>query len=191
MENVILHDRLHREATTDELTGLANHRRFQEILHDEAARGRRLLDPVALVMLDVDHFKAVNDLHGHQQGDAVLRAVAQAIAEATRGTDKAARYGGEEFAVVLPGTDAVGPLTAAETMRHAVEALRVPLEDGSALRVTVSAGVSASAPGLEDPVQLVAAADGALYEAKRAGRNRTVVGRRPSSRFVGSPARHC
>lgn len=183
MENVGLHDRLHREATTDELTGLANHRRFQEILRDEAARGRRAAQPVALVMFDIDNFKSVNDVHGHQQGDAVLRAVAQAVASAARATDKPARYGGEELAVVLPDTDLEGGVTAAETMRRAVEALRVPLGDGSALRVTVSAGVSASSSGFGDPGALMAAADSALYEAKRSGKNRTVRGRRPAGRF--------
>jgi len=186
MENACLHDRLQREATTDELTGLANHRRFQEVLRDEAARGRRARQPVGLVMFDIDNFKSVNDVHGHQQGDAVLRAVAQAIARTARVTDKAARYGGEELAVVLPATDLEGGVTAAETMRRAVEALRIPLDDGSMLRVTVSAGVSALSPSSGDPGALMAAADAAMYEAKRSGKNRTVCGRRAAGRFDGA-----
>lgn len=186
MENVALHDRLRREATTDELTGLPNHRRFQEMMREETARARRSRQPTGLVMFDIDNFKAVNDTHGHQQGDAVLRAVAEAIAGAARATDKPARYGGEEIAVVLPDTDVEGGFVAAEAMRRSVEALRLPLADGSTLAITVSAGVSALAPSLGDPGTLMAAADSALYEAKRSGKNRTVRGRRPAGRFHGS-----
>ena len=183
VENVQLHDKLRMQATTDELTGLANHRRFQETLSEEALRARRASSPVALVMFDVDNFKSVNDVHGHQQGDVVLRAVADAIAGSARGTDKPARYGGEELAVVLPDTDLDGAVVAAETMRRAVESLAIPLPDGTTLKVTVSAGVSAMRPHFHDPSELVAAADEALYQAKRRGKNRTVRGRRPESRF--------
>jgi diguanylate cyclase (GGDEF)-like protein len=137
-------------------------------------------------MFDVDNFKAVNDVHGHQQGDIVLRAVARAIAGSARSTDKPARYGGEELAVVLPGADLDGAFIAAENMRRAVESLAIPLPDGSSLRVTVSAGVSAMRPQLQASSELVAAADQALYRAKRSGKNRTVRGRRLESRFAGS-----
>lgn len=182
MENVDLHDRLRRQATSDELTGLANHRRFQEVIGEEVRRSRRSQHPMALVMFDIDNFKAVNDNHGHQQGDLVLREVARAIAGSARGTDKPARYGGEEIAVVLPDTDLDGAWTAAETMRRAVEALEFPLPDGSSLRVTVSAGVSAWCPEMDEVGALMGAADGALYEAKRGGKNRTVRGRPRSGR---------
>jgi diguanylate cyclase (GGDEF)-like protein len=173
MENVALHDRLLREAMEDDLTGLANHRRFQEVLAHEAKRSQRSLRPLTLIMFDIDDFKAVNDSHGHQQGDAVLREVAKAIQRHSRNTDHPARYGGEELAVVLPETDLDGGMVAAEEIRRAIESLEVPLPDGSPLRVTVSAGVSQL---LGDPGSLVAAADAALYEAKRRGKNQTVPG---------------
>ena len=185
IENVELHERLRLQATTDELTGLANHRRFQEMLKEETIRARRSGAPVGLVMFDIDNFKSVNDSYGHQQGDTVLRAVAAAIAQSARATDKPARYGGEELAVVLPDTDLDGAVVAAEAMRRAVEALHLTLPDGGSLRVTVSAGVSAMRPKFQDAGQLVAAADEAMYEAKRGGKNRTVRGRRPESRFSG------
>jgi diguanylate cyclase (GGDEF)-like protein len=183
MENVALHHRLRRQATEDELTGLANHRRFQEVLTREVERSRRSQRPVALVLLDIDNFKGVNDQHGHQQGDAVLREVAQAIQRSSRATDEPARYGGEELAVVLPDTDLEGARVAAEKMRRAVEALEVPLTGDLPLRVTVSAGVSViEVDGAgAGPGSLVAAADAALYEAKRGGKNRSVC---------GEPARH-
>lgn len=184
IENAELHEQLRLQATTDELTGLANHRRFQEMLKEESVRARRVGGPVALVMFDVDNFKSVNDCHGHQQGDAVLRAVAGAIAGSARSSDRPARYGGEELAVVLPDTDLDGAVVAAEAMRRAVESLSIPLPDGASLKVTVSAGVSAMRPQFSDPDQLVAAADEALYEAKHRGKNRTVRGRRPESRFL-------
>lgn len=174
MENAELHEQLRRQAVTDELTGLANHRRFQEILRDEIARARRVRQPVALALFDIDNFKSVNDTHGHQQGDAVLRQVAAAIAGSSRSTDKPARYGGEELAVVLPDTDADGALVAAEAMRRAVEALAIPLPDGSHLRITVSGGVAVSSPSLGTPAELVSLADAALYQAKRSGKNRTI-----------------
>jgi diguanylate cyclase (GGDEF)-like protein len=184
IENVELHEQLRMQATTDDLTGLANHRRFQETLSEETSRARRVGRPVGLVMFDVDNFKSVNDVHGHQQGDAVLKAVAKAVAGSARSTDKPARYGGEELAVVLPDTDLDGAVVAAEAMRRAVESLVIPLPGGSSLKVSVSAGVSAMRPEFHDPGQLVAAADEALYEAKRQGKNRTVRGRRPESRFL-------
>ncbi len=188
IENVELHERLHLQATTDELTGLANHRRFQETLKEETVRARRSGGPVGLVMFDIDNFKSINDSYGHQQGDTVLRAVATAIAGSARTTDKPARYGGEELAVVLPDTDLDGAVVAADAMRRAVESLHVVLPDGGSLRVTVSAGVSAMRPHFQDAGQLVAAADEAMYEAKRRGKNRTVRGRRPESRFFGRSA---
>jgi diguanylate cyclase (GGDEF)-like protein len=173
MENVALHERVAREARVDELTGLANHRHFQETLAIETERMRRFRRSLALVLLDVDHFKAFNDTHGHQQGDEVLRHVARAISTGSRTTDTAARYGGEELAVVLPDTDLEGAFTAGEKIRRAVEALRVPGRRGAPLRVTVSVGVAAASSAV-NPSTLIAEADAALYEAKRGGRNRTV-----------------
>jgi len=173
LENVELHEQVQRQAVTDELTGLSNRGRFQEVIAAEAAAARRFDQPLALLMLDVDNFKRVNDTYGHQQGDLVLREIAAVLAGCSREVDEPARYGGEELAVALQQTDLAGAEAIAERVRTAVEALELPRLDGSgALRVTVSCGVAASSDG--DPVALVGAADAALYAAKRSGKNRTV-----------------
>ena len=173
MENVALHDRLHRQATIDELTGLSNHRRFQEALRHEVTRMRRSQRPTALVLIDLDHFKEINDTYGHQHGDTVLQAVAHVIAQACRATDEPARYGGDELAVILAETDLGGAGTLGESIRRTVEQLALTLPDGTPTNVTVSVGVSAIDPDCGDPAALIEGADVALYEAKRAGRNRT------------------
>ncbi|HEU4723559.1 MAG TPA: diguanylate cyclase [Gemmatimonadaceae bacterium] len=173
LENVELHEQVQRQAVTDELTGLSNHGRFQEVVAAEAAAARRFDQPLALLMLDVDNFKRVNDTYGHQQGDLVLREIAAVLRDCSREVDEPARYGGEELAVALQQTDLDGAEAIAERVRTAVEALALPRLDGrGTLHVTVSCGVAASSDG--DPVALVAAADAALYAAKRAGKNRTV-----------------
>jgi diguanylate cyclase (GGDEF)-like protein len=180
IENVDLHELVERQAIEDGLTRLANRRRFEERIADEIERARRFPEQsLALVMLDIDDFKAVNDRLGHIAGDEVLRAVAATMREDRRETDLAARYGGEELALILPGADLEGAARAAERIRRAVEQLDLPLEgeDGRPLRVTVSGGVAVFGHGAEDRVQLVAAADDALYEAKRAGKNRVVCAR--------------
>jgi diguanylate cyclase (GGDEF)-like protein len=175
LENARLHEEVVRQATVDELTGLSNHRRLQQALDEELNRSRRFPTPVSLLILDIDDFKAVNDTHGHLQGDAVLRAVAQAVREHTRAVDEAARYGGEELAVLLRGTGLSGARSAAEAIRRAIEALRVPLEGGGHIRVTASLGVAELRRGERDKSELIAAADAALYKAKRSGKNRTVT----------------
>jgi diguanylate cyclase (GGDEF)-like protein len=173
MENVALHDRLHRQATVDDLTGLSNHRRFQEALQHEVTRMRRSGRPTALALIDIDHFKVINDTYGHQHGDTMLQAVAQVIAHACRATDEPARYGGDELAVILAETDLGGAGTVGESIRRAVQRLALTLPDGTPTSITVSVGVSALEPGAGDPAALIEGADVALYEAKRAGRNRT------------------
>jgi diguanylate cyclase (GGDEF)-like protein len=190
MENLALHDVLRDQATRDELTGLANHRRFQQALAHEVAVASRASGPVALALLDLDDFKAINDTHGHQQGDLVLQHVAGVLRRIARVSDEPARYGGEELAVILPGTDLDGAFTVGEAIRSAVEALRVPLPGGGHLSVTVSVGVSALEPGADQPAALIEAADVALYEAKHAGKNRTARGtwvRDGNRRFVRAP----
>jgi diguanylate cyclase (GGDEF)-like protein len=178
LENVDLHDVVKRQAVTDELTGLFNHRRFQEVIAAEAAAARRFGQPLGLLMLDIDDFKRVNDRHGHQQGDLVLREVARVLQLCTREIDEPARYGGEEMAVALQQTDLAGAEAIAERVRTTVQALELPrLDGGGTLRVTVSCGVAAAADG--DPERLIAAADAALYAAKRAGKNRTVCAAAP------------
>jgi diguanylate cyclase (GGDEF)-like protein len=154
----------------DALTGLPNRRAFDEDLAREAARAERTGAAVAVVVLDVDRFKAVNDAHGHAAGDAVLRAVAARAAAAIRGGDLLARVGGEEFGILLPGADLARAADAAERIRAALAAAPVEAA-GRALAVTASFGCAALAPG-EPPEALVARADARLYEAKRDGRNR-------------------
>ena len=173
VENVELQHQLRRQATVDDVTGLSNHRRFQEALNGEVLRTRRSSLPTALALIDLDDFKTINDTYGHQLGDSVFAAVAHVIRGACRATDEPARYGGDELAVVLPDTDVAGAWTIAESFRRAVAALELALPDGSPLRVTISVGVSALEPGVGDASALVEAADIALYDAKRAGRNRT------------------
>jgi len=173
LENVELHFQVRRQAVTDELTGLSNHGRFQELLNAEIEQVRRYHHPIGLIMLDIDDFKAVNDTYGHQQGDAVLRHVARVLRENSRDADSPARYGGEELSLILPHTDLEGAHAIAERIRTAVEGLRVPRTDrAGVLRVTASVGVTASTAGHKD--LLIGDADAALYEAKRRGKNCTV-----------------
>jgi diguanylate cyclase (GGDEF)-like protein len=156
----------------DALTGLPNRRAFEEDLAREAARAARTGAPLAVVVLDVDRFKAVNDAHGHAAGDAVLRAVAARAGAAVRAGDVLARVGGEEFAILLAGTDLARAVEAAERIRRALAAAPVEAA-GRALRVTASFGCAALGAG-EAPQALVARADARLYEAKRDGRDRVV-----------------
>lgn len=173
LENIELHNQVQRQAVTDELTGLANHGRFQELLDAELEQVRRYHHPIGLIMLDIDDFKAVNDSYGHPQGDAVLRQVAQVLRANSRDADTPARYGGEELALILPHTDLEGAFAIAERIRAAVQGLRVARTDGSGpLRITASLGVAASTDGHKDA--LIGDSDAALYEAKRKGKNRTM-----------------
>ena len=167
-------------AAVDALTGLANRRILDERLRLEWDRAQRSLEPLTVLMIDVDHFKAFNDRHGHHGGDAALRTVAQVIgAKIRRPADLAARYGGEEFAVVLPHTDAKGAWVIAEHIRSSIEHL--PRVAGDAQPITASIGMSTwdkrSRLSLE---ALLLSADQALYEAKHSGRNRIVEAQTPS-----------
>ena len=185
LENIQLHVQVQRQAVTDELTGLANHGRFQELLSTEIEQVRRYHHHVGLIMLDLDNFKRVNDTYGHQQGDVVLKWVAHVLRETSRDADAPARYGGEELALILPHTDLDGTYAIAERVRAAIEELRIPrLDDAGELRVTASLGVAAAAGG--DADGLIAEADGALYAAKRAGKNRTVRASNVAAKVVAA-----
>ncbi len=173
--------RLTRQAQTDALTNLANRRALDERLDVEVDHARRLGTNVAFVIADIDNFKSINDSHGHQTGDEVLRRVARTFADAVRELDLPGRYGGEEFALVLPGTNLSGARALSEKIRKSLEELHVTAPDGSPFQVTASFG-AACFPARSSVEDLVAAADAALYEAKRTGKNRvaTATARRKS-----------
>jgi diguanylate cyclase (GGDEF)-like protein len=172
--NAKLHSEIEKMATTDGLTGLLNHRLFQERLTGEFKRLNRLSGPLSLLLADIDHFKKVNDTYGHPVGDLVLKGVSGVITETIRDIDIPARYGGEEFGVILPGTDAVGAQKIAERLRRAVMAKTFTADDKT-LKVTVSIGVATSPEDAESKEGLIEKADQALYHAKHGGRNRAVI----------------
>ena len=175
-ELVELTEKLRRLSNVDGLTEVANRRNFDEELERAWRRAQREGGSVALVMIDIDHFKSYNDEYGHLAGDECLRQVAQVLRTAVnRPFDLVARYGGEEFAVLLPDTRGAGADLVAEQMRASVESLNIPHNTSHTGRVTISCGVAAATwvPGLV-PGGLIAMADGRLYEAKHAGRNRVV-----------------
>jgi len=162
-------------ATTDILTGIPNRQALLARLRDEIERTTRYQHQLSIVLIDIDHFKRLNDAYGHAAGDAVLRQVAQALAASIRSVDAVGRYGGEEFMVVLPETSADTAASIAEKLRRIVARQKVRLEDGSRVQVTISAGV---AGGLGSHLRLDALirdADAALYSAKALGRNQVFV----------------
>lgn len=170
-------NQLARLASTDGLTGLCNRRKFDEVLSSEWRRAQRSANPLALLMIDADSFKAYNDAHGHQAGDAALTSIAACIANGTkRVSDLGARYGGEEFAVLLPDETIEGACRVAEEIRASVLSLRSQQQGRPDICPTISIGVASMVPqvGLA-PGDLIKSADLALYEAKHAGRNRTVA----------------
>lgn len=169
-------ERLEALSMVDGLTGIANRRHFDQVLHREWTRLERVGQPLALVMLDVDWFKPYNDHFGHQAGDECLRAVAQAIGSVSRASDLVARYGGEEFVLVAPATDAAQARLMAQRACDAVLALDLPHPTAPHGRVTLSCGVAVVLPGPNNSSQaLLGDADEALYKAKAQGRNRVVV----------------
>jgi diguanylate cyclase (GGDEF)-like protein len=168
-------DELRRMSQTDGLTGVDNRRHIEERLTEAFEHAARLNEPLAVVMTDVDHFKSVNDTHGHQAGDAVLRQVAEVLRDTAREIDRVGRYGGEEFLVLLPGANLEDARRYAERARAAVAGREFAYE-GGALRRTLSAGVAAwPHPDVRHQEALVKLADDALYAAKSGGRNRVVA----------------
>jgi two-component system, cell cycle response regulator len=161
---------LERMAIRDELTGLFNYRHFQDQFKAEALRALRYQRPLSLIVLDIDHFKAVNDMLGHVAGDRVLAAIGEILTTKIRATDKGFRYGGEEFAVIMPETQRDQAIAIAERIRQAIE--EAQLTPGQS--VTVSAGV-AEYRTTEDADALLRRTDTAMYAAKRDGRNRVTL----------------
>jgi diguanylate cyclase (GGDEF)-like protein len=179
--------RVASQATTDSLTGLANRWTFDEELALEWRRAERVGDPLALILLDLDNFKAINDTHGHQGGDEALRKVGEVLTASVRQVDLAARYGGEEFAVIVPETDLDGALDLAERLRKALESKEIELQNGARLSVTASFGAAVKGD-LTSGEKLVAAADRELYEAKHSGKNRVAPEHTKKKRGTSSAA---
>ncbi len=173
LDHARLYGTVQEASLRDALTGIANRRKFEEVLRAEWQRASREQTPVAALMIDVDSFKAYNDRYGHQRGDEVLRRVADQLRTRANG-HLVARYGGEEF-VVMACTPLDDATQLAESMRASIESLHLPHEGSSAGFVTISIGVAAGVPNSESPAAIVAQADARLYEAKRAGRNRVVA----------------
>jgi diguanylate cyclase (GGDEF)-like protein len=168
------------EARTDALTGLRNRRALEEAAGAEVKRGTRTGAPLSVIICDIDHFKQVNDRHGHDVGDQVIRAVVEQLRGVARESDALGRWGGEEFLMILPDTDERAAFVVAERMRKAVEAAPMPVKG---LRVTISLGVAGLLPGGSEPErwqEAVRQADDAMYRAKSSGRNRVSCAERPA-----------
>jgi two-component system cell cycle response regulator len=181
VENTINRARLMRSGFTDVLTGWNNRRYLSVRLVEELARARRDGTHLVCLMLDIDHFKQVNDNWGHAAGDAVLRELAQRVDSQVRASDVAARYGGEEFVILLPNTEVEAAARLAERVRQAIAASPITLPNGESVTVTASIGIAEAAPGPDEKDlktlgdSLIARADVALYAAKSAGRDRVIV----------------
>ncbi|MBI4839306.1 MAG: diguanylate cyclase [Nitrospirae bacterium] len=168
---IAMHDKIANLAITDGLTGLNNHRHFQERLREEVEMSRRYGRSLSLLILDIDHFKAFNDAHGHQTGDKALKMIAALIEEQVRRTDFAARYGGEEFSIIMPETVYSGAKIFAERLRKKIAGTPFPRSDGEKALITVSIGFASIPENTKDRNELIEMADRALYYAKEHGRN--------------------
>ncbi len=174
LENTANREHLVVSGLTDALTGLHNRRYLERRLSEEIARSRRYGHPLSCLFIDADHFKLVNDLHGHSAGDQVLRELSLRVRECLRASDVATRFGGEEFALLLPQTDLVEALKLAERIRHRVQQNPIPAGNGNELAITISIGVSELKEADQEDAgeRLISSADAALYQAKQQGRNR-------------------
>lgn len=166
-------------ATTDLLTGLSNRRAILQQANAEIRRASRYQKDLAVLMLDIDHFKQINDQHGHGAGDKVLIEFAGLCLQSIRETDLAGRYGGEEFFILLPEIDLATAILSADRIRMAVAAHHFRLNDGNSITVTCSIGIAMYRPEQDDLDKLLLRADQALYQAKRQGRNRCCVQHHP------------
>ena len=175
IENARLYEQTREQAVTDDLTGVSNRHYLTLRLPKELARARRSGKPVAAVMIDIDHFKRLNDTYGHQAGDAVLKQVAGLLVAQVRDIDMVVRYGGEEFLLLLPETDHLSAKPVAERVRRAVEQAAVTLPGRRPIQVTISCGIACYPECAENAEEMISRADQALYAAKLAGRNRVVA----------------
>ena len=176
ISNAVLYEQANKLAVTDGLTGISNRQSVEKSLQIEFERSKRYNSPLSLIILDVDHFKDVNDTYGHQKGDEILIAFASLLKKACRTNDIAARYGGEEFVMVLPQSNAQGAFKIAERVRE--EMMKISFTGNeSNFAVTVSCGVAEFNKDYESINKLIAEVDQALYEAKNGGRNRTILGK--------------
>jgi diguanylate cyclase (GGDEF)-like protein len=175
VDNVRMYEKIKRFAVADGLTGLHNHRYFQEQLEKEYSRSRRFNLSLSLIMMDIDHFKDLNDTYGHQQGDVVLKGMAGVLRRCVRDIDLIARYGGEEFVAILPETPKKNAVIVAERMREMIENMEFEGRD-EPLKMTASFGVSGYPDdNIKTRLDLIARADEAMYQAKRGGRNRVAL----------------
>jgi len=173
LENLRRFARAEELSITDGLTGSYNYRYLRSALDKEIARAKRFRETFSIIMLDVDHLKEYNDVHGHLQGSEVLRRVAQVVSASLRGVDLLAKYGGDEFVIILPHTDREGAGVLAERIRAAVEKAVFPGEENG-MKITSSMGIAQYPQDGESSRDLLESADGALYHAKRSGRNRVI-----------------
>lgn len=171
----LIEDELEEMAIRDGLTGLYNHKFFYTLLEKEVARDDRYHNTVALLLIDIDHFKKVNDTYGHRAGDTILRALSQRLVRRARTTDHVCRYGGEEIAVILIETNITEAQSIAEELRILIEKEPFLIEDGQYISITVSIGVSVYNEEAKDASMMVSNADNALYRAKENGRNLVCV----------------
>jgi len=174
LDLLLLYEENRLLSITDGLTKVYNHRHFHEVLENEWLRSQRYKVPLSLLMIDVDHFKSINDLYGHQLGDIVLAGIARVLVVNTRELDTVARYGGEEFAVILPQTDIEKARIVGEKLRKKVEEQHFH-EQLKPKVITISVGISAASSEMRTMKDLITTADSALYKAKKQGRNRVVV----------------
>ena len=175
LSNLRLREKLREQATHDLLTGLFNRRYLEESLSRELHRARRSNSELCIAMLDLDHFKRLNDTFGHEAGDAVLREVGQVLREKVRRSDISCRYGGEEFVVVLPESSLAATVQRVEEIRILIKGLQIRHRDQMLSVMTVSAGIAIASEQHSTPRELLSAADDALYAAKQAGRDRVSV----------------
>ncbi len=176
VSNAILYEQTKQLAVTDGLTGISNRPNMEQALQNEFERSMRYGAPLSVVLLDVDHFKGVNDTYGHQKGDEILVAIASLLKKVCRANDIAARYGGEEFLMILPQSNAQGAFKIAERLREEMMKMNFTGNESN-FSVTTSCGVAElDRDFIKNTDQLVAIADHALYEAKNSGRNKTIIG---------------